>query len=393
MRVGLLFGKSGRSKKGIGITPISGLEDPLPDDGSGDGGTTEPDDPEPPPGDGGNAGPLAGLAEFESVMFDPGLQIARGWADGSLARVDHYDADLAFRFIRDYQNAGTNSDWHRGHIGGRDNYIDYVLRNGYSAGWNAYPIGVHHGWTIDGHQPSLDCLTALCDNPWIVEHPRENRRYQDYSREFAYGLLTLVMYEKAMGTQAMNNVTLGYPGIWSDPVEVIHAHMLDAMEHHLYQWRNNDYQYSGGSGYLRPFMAGLTCYSLVRYYELRGNTSWNAFFWPDILTCLKDFLGWMFETATTKEANPRRLWQGKGWIYTDRDTSTGGTNVTTDLNNLISPSYEFLGWWTGERKWIDYGDAQFNGIAIDNYFSIGESKQFIQMYVWVEDFFRWRNAF
>jgi hypothetical protein len=127
--------------------------------------------------------------------------------------------------------------------------------------------------------------------------------------------------------------------------------------------------------YVRPFMAGLTAEALIGYAEKKGKKD-------DILKAIKGGLDWLWKNMWVASAG--------AFKYTDRKTSTGGTNPAPDLNLLVAPAYAWIYSQTGDVKYRQQADHIFAGGVRKAFLS--NPKQFNQNYRWSFDYLRWREA-
>lgn len=387
----------------ISPNPDNHLNSRDPDgDGTEESGTTELNDP-------------PGMTAFENDMVDPGEQRAQDVIDGQLSNGDR-DVISAMVYIRDY--LGTTQPYDDAAVTKRDDLIQKINDVGMAL-HHLYFVGLGREYAAGGHQDSIDALQIAADEKcWARFSQAEgiNGDVSDkdanwhtmWSRESAFSMTTLLIYEDVVGKDNMVLADRDSGLDFSDP-DNSYLLLLHKMEHHLWQWRHNDYSdvatQDEQDEHMRPFMVGHTCFAISHFIERYGNDStawpksdmWGQYYWSDPMTAVEEMLEWLYEEALTRDGNDNRmrvLDDGDGygvWRYTDRDRDTGGTGITYDLENVISPAYNFLAQWTGEKKYIDYADQMFRTGHEKGY--KGAVKQFTQQYYRMYDFFNWRNQF
>ncbi len=317
-------------------------------------------------------------------------------------------------------------------IGYAVNFVDH--NNGRVPGYLYYPLGLYYNIVEQGFNGSSILRSMVENNPWTYL-TNDVRRNQVYSREMAYGLLTMIMYEKLVGVGNTNYTSNGRD------VDQRYEFSLLCMENHLYQWRNHDFSdplyTSRDATYMNPFMAAITCNSLQRYYdwmlETRGNGNlyWPTGNWATIPDAMNEFLTWMMDEAVVQDGTyagdriyqegpgaDHRLPEGGGsFMYIDSPTTGVGSpgSMAPDLNLLIAPVYGWVAHHYGNVD--DHGsgtpannggrlyqtnraDKLFYGAAHQNLSLISPSikenglgmKRFNQQLVWMDAFFRYRNG-
>lgn len=140
--------------------------------------------------------------------------------------------------------------------------------------------------------------------------------------------------------------------------------LIAAAQSHLEQWANNT------APYLRPFMVGLTAYSVARYADEIEPLG------------IRERL----QAVATKMKNELWLESARAFRYTDRIVvGPADLDPAPDLNLLIAPMYA----WLGDKE---FAGKVFNGGAEGAYLgNFDNMKQFNQNTQFIEEFSQWLN--
>lgn len=302
--------------------------------------------------------PLSSVANWESRMKSYGNTHCNNLASSSLSfdtklAATYYDAEFVFRQIGDYLK---DSFWYgcatRAESVYRDQYV--IANNGGVPGYWNFTQGLLQDYLATGDSTSKNAVNLLANNAAFAPDttPLSSTVSADYSREVAY---TIEAYLNAEELGAPRRARL--------------KSLVDQAFGHLDQWF-----ISKTAPYVRPFMVGLTAHALIVWYEKSGD--------PRVIPALTTALDWLWDHTWLPSSG--------AFMYTDRQTSSGGMEPAPDLNLLIAPAYGWLWHQTGTRRFIDRGDQIFTGGV--NGASITGAKQFNQSYRWSFDFLKWRAA-
>jgi hypothetical protein len=157
---------------------------------------------------------------------------------------------------------------------------------------------------------------------------------QEFSREVAYALETLISFQRAGNTLSGAQITRRHT-------------LIGYLKGHLAIWANNT------GTYCRPFMAAISCRTAIMYYT---HVSQDA----DIITKVAALADYLWTTCWRENSG---AWgPGQSFTYTDRtgfDAEDG--NTQPDLNAIICPLYAWLWYQTGVQIHRDRHDAIFTG--------------------------------
>jgi hypothetical protein len=266
----------------------------------------------------------------------------------------YYDAIRVYYQIADYTKDKSWLKYVKGALKGyRD---DYVLKNdGKIPGYWIFPHGLATDWKRNKDKKSSEALIALSKKASYAADttPAGWTVSSEKSREVAYVLNTLLLAEE-VGEDRQKRVEL----------------LVGQALGHYDQWF-----VSKKAPYVRPFMAALTAEALIGYAQKKGKKE-------EIQKAIKGGMDWLWKNMWVASAG--------AFKYTDRKTSTGGTNPAPDLNLLIAPVYAWLYHQTGEAKYRTQADHIFAGGVRKAFLS--SPKQFNQNYRWSFDYLRWRQA-
>ncbi len=251
----------------------------------------------------------------------------------------YYDGIWVYQQIKSYTGQGQ---WQNCINAARSVYRDrYVLANsgqvpGY---WN-----FSHGLSELGDGTSKSAIIALRDRAGYSSSatPLAASTSTEFSREVAFAIMT-----------HLHAVEIG-----QGDIPRLTALKEQALEH-LRQWRN------GQTDYVRPFMVALTAQALIEYDQKYHDSA--------ILIELQSTLNWLWDKTWLEGA--------QAFKYTDRSTSSGGTEAAPDLNLLIAPAYFWIYQQTGQTGFLAQADKIFIG-GVNQAF-LGNPKQFNQNYRWI----------
>jgi hypothetical protein len=301
---------------------------------------------------------IPGFAQWEQNMITYGRIHCEALKGNDLngeqkLAATYYDAESIFHQIGDY----TGDPYWRDCAQAAEGIYgkEYVVENDgrVPAYWN-FAEGLRRAWQINGDAVARRGVVLLATRASYAPDETElaETRPTEYSREVAYTILAYLEAEKVG--------------------EGRRARLLDLEEQalsHLNQWT-----VAQTAPYVRPFMVALTAQALIRYNEVSPD--------PRILPAVKTALDWIW----IKTWLPER----KAFMYTDRETSTGGMEPAGDLNLLIAPAFAWVYMQTGIEAYGARGDQIFEGGVGQAY--VTGAKQFNQNYRWSFDFVKWRNS-
>lgn len=168
----------------------------------------------------------------------------------------YYDAQWVFYQIADYTR--NKEPWYTyANFAERAYRDDYLIPNNFGAqGFRRFPHGMYEDFRRDG-DTTLEQLRLLRDNPaysQVAELTRGPNGRSGFSialsREVAYALEANVFAEKA-----------GLPRVAEDAGKTRVQWLLEMIENHLWEWRNQSFGDSS-TGHVAPFMMGLTGYTM-----------------------------------------------------------------------------------------------------------------------------------
>lgn len=279
----------------------------------------------------------------------------------------------------------------------RDNYV--LLRNGVVADWRRFPKGLFYHYQLTEDQASYDAVIALRDGRTVGTgnpgaHP--NMAHASWIREMSYWLQAHIWAEKLDGSQDAAKVQI----------------YIDYLENHLRQIRNNDFTdpSRNDQNFMQGFYMGLVGMALIEWYEFHGNKYWSSDNWETIPDAIKDVFGWMMDQGPNGakviddgSSDPNI---GKPfWIENYNDTEYGlfrafnqssrKTTPYTDVQNLITPIYYWIGMHFNDEEFIILGDKVFAGAVHFQTFARGSSfgKRYGQQYSQIFKGLRWRQEY
>lgn len=265
----------------------------------------------------------------------------------------YYDAMWVYQQIYDYT---LDPYWLNCINAARAIYRDqYAVPNGGNVPgyWN-FTHGLTEDYLRTGNTASRAAAIQLAQNGAFMRDTTQAWETEDdlASRETAYAIMNYLHEE-----------TLGNPRRARLSLVVSHAHG------HLNQWF-----VSQTADYVRPFMLALTAHALISYDEQVG----DAQVLPELITAAD----WIWAHTW--------LPASRAFMYTDRNTSSGGQEAAPDLNMLIAPMFAWLYNQTGEQRFLDRFDSIFQG-GVQNAWLVG-GKQFNQNYRRMGDYMRLRTS-
>ena len=302
--------------------------------------------------------PIPLLAQWQSQMLSYGHTHCDAFSNTGVSfdtklLATYYDAIWVYQQIYDY----TLDPYWLGCVNAARNiYRDqYAAPNGGTVPgyWN-FTHGLTQDFLRTGNTTSRAVAIQLAQNGAFMRDTTQAWETEDdlASREAAYAIMNY-----------LNEETLGNPRRSRLGLVVSHAHG------HLNQWF-----VSQTADYVRPFMLALTAHALISYDEQVGDAS--------VLPALTHAADWIW-THTW-------LPNSKAFMYTDRNTSSGGQEAAPDLNMLIAPLFAWLYHQTGEQRFLDRFDAIFQG-GVQHAWLVG-GKQFNQNYRRMGDYMRLRTS-
>ena len=318
------------------------------------------------------APPIPSLSQWEENMKSYSRKFMstpiNGKANETL--VWYYDGIKVYYQIAEYTNdkswltgAKTCRDWYRDkYIFGRPSHVD---------GWRMFPHGLMLDYLKTGDDNDKKAVEIMEKNGAFSDRSIDYAKTSTYnlksvelSREVAYNINVHVVAQ-ALGVASFSkqdpyiDIALGHIKIWND-----------WMKSHSASF---PYLSDGGKTGFQPFMAGLTCEALIRYYESKGADPYKK---TEIIAAISELATLMWDAAFIK---------GQNTLYYESNRK----GPAPDLNLLICPLYGWLWHRTGDKGFIDKGDALFQGGIAGAYLSGG--KQFSQNYRWSFDYVKWRK--
>ena len=301
---------------------------------------------------------IPAIAEWQAQMLQYGQQHCTQLGNTSLTSdarlaLTYYDAQWVFQQMAGYT---ANPSWLDCANAARSIYRDqYVLiYDGRTPGYWNFTFGLAADYITTNNQTSKGALLLLAHNASYAVDSTPLAWTQDstLSREVAYAIMSY-----------LNSEAIGEPR--RPRLYDLANQALD----HINQW-----MVQGNAPWVRPFMVGLTSQALIYYYEKTMD--------PRVQPALTTAADWLWDHLWLESAG--------AFSYTDRQTSTGGTEPAPDLNLLIAPMYAWLYYQSGEVRFKERGDKIFAGGVNGAY--LNGAKQFNQNYRWSFDFVRWRTT-
>lgn len=306
----------------------------------------------------------ASVARWRENMTTHGATVAAGLLTQDPATLDsfgdtYYDAARVF-----YQVADATKDlkWtspavHAARLY-RDGYVFWDGNDGRVQGYWLFSRGLrmHHERT--GDPRSAEAVLALARNGGFSSDAAKLDELAPVtvSREVAYAI------DAHLDAEA-----LGVPH--RARTDELVAVALGHIEQWLQTPRTNPYFY------VRPFMVGLTCESLIAYDAAYHDTR--------ILAAVRAILDHIWVTCWLPDM--------RCFTYTDVATTpdnTGGHEPAPDLNLLICPAFAWVYKMTGEFVWKERADLAFMG-GVDGT-TMWDAKHYNQQYRWSPDYLTWR---
>ena len=260
----------------------------------------------------------------------------------------------------------------------RDNYVLFHQGGNAVRDWRRFPKGLYFHYQDTEDQDSYDAVLLLRDGKTEgTGNPAGNSNFANASwiREMSYWLQAHTWAEKLDDSRDAGRV----------------QKYVEYLENHLHQIRN------GTSS--QAFYMGLIGMALIEWYEHAGNEYWPAGNWATIPDALEDFYGWMIDQGPdgakmlsgSRAGDP--FWiedyndSGTGMFY----SSMGGSAPYTEVQNLITPIYYWIGMYRNDHEFIKLGDKVFAGAVTHS--SPGSPKAFGQhVYIAVQGL-RWRQKY
>ena len=328
------------------------------------------------------------LATWEANMLSFGTTHCNNFAAGtpeSNFGNTYYDAQRVYQHIYAYTG---NASWLTCADNVEASYRDwYVMpNNGSVPGYWKFTTGLRMDWERDADSVSKSAALLLATNGAYCSDgtPLAWTAPADLSREVAYCLVAYIN-EELLGNPRRTRLTQA--GVDND--------FVDQALDHLDQWLitkdfvnpsfwappcNDKYYY-------QPFMVGITVQSLIRFWDLTGDSRVQ----PAVTTALDTM--W---TDAWVAADEGMWYENCKVLPTDPWPVVGGTR---DLNLLIAPGYAWLYERTGNTGYRDKADALFaggvgdgsgNGVAGGAW--LGGSKQFNQNYIYSFEYVTLRST-
>ncbi len=302
------------------------------------------------------APPLPEVHKWESTM----RSLAAKWCDASdpaqvmyfgvETQVWFYDGADVYYKIADYLK---NPAWQACGTNIARQYRDYVIANkGKVPGWRVFPRGLARAYELTGDSSYRDAVAYLALNGLMAPFGGQVR--DDYIRETAFALESMVTYERLTGKRAPKLTTA--------------ADLLLGIFDQLFV--------SDTFTYHQIFMDGLAMRALIDYWDLTRD--------PRAPLAIKIALDWIWDHAWLPAKkrlmiNPELLGPRCFW---------GCQRPDTGLINLTAPAYAWYWTYSGDWTYLERGDAMFSH-ALDEDISFS-GKIFSQNYTWSFDYVKWR---
>ena len=298
------------------------------------------------------------FARWETQMKSYGETNCQRLRNKSLSYDDrlsdtYYDAEWVFYRIADYTG---DSSWKSCALAAQSVYRDEYLfpNSGKMPGYWNFSTGLAENFIRTGDKRSKEAVLMLSRDAAFArdETALSETENADLSREVAYLILTYLNAEKV-----------------GEPRRARLTDLVNQALGHMDQWfvkRNTPY--------VRPFMAGLTAYSLIAYNEKTPDAR--------IMPALIRAADWLWDHTWIPAS--------EAFMYTDRKVQSGGQEPAPDLNMLVAPMYGWLYKQTGQQKFRERGDQIFAGGVKFAYLNRG--KQFNQNYRLSFDYVKWRGS-
>lgn len=313
-----------------------------------------------------NNSDLAAFAEWQADMLSFGATYAaylaehkndsapgQSFFENELILRVYYDAERVFHNIADYTG---NATWRTAAADARHLYNRWMVANGYVLpGYWKFTQGARMAWQLNNaDSQAVDIINGLANfgafSPDSV--PLGSMASEALSREVAY---TMNCY--------MDQELIG--GAHRAKLEDLLDLILDTGGH-IDQWF-----VTGPPANFAPFMFGLTCEALIRYFHEQTEDA-------RILPAIILGANWIWDNAWSDT-------YGQFYYRLDFPDWEAGS----ELNLLICPLYWWLYKQTGNAIYLTRGDAIFNA-GIPTAF-MGPFKQWNQVYRWTFDGLLWRD--
>jgi hypothetical protein len=307
------------------------------------------------PNNGGDAAGIPQLAQWKANMNKFGRENCSALRNGgdfdSRLLGTYYDAQWVYLQIAEY--TGDNS-WMSCADAAEAVYRDEYVRpnDGRIPGFWNFTHGLTQDYLRTNDGVSRQSALTLAQNAAFArDNTPEDTSNVDYSREVAYAIHAY-----------LNAELLGAPR------RARLSQLVDQAVGHINHW-----VVTQDVPYVRPFMVALTAHALIAYHEQVGDRN--------MVPVIQKAMDWLWDHLWLPDAG--------AFMYTDRQTDTGGTEAAPDLNLLIAPAYAWLYHQTGSEAARQRADAIFAGGVKGAFLNNG--KQFDQSYRWSFDFVRWRT--
>ena len=315
------------------------------------------------------------LAQWEEDMVTYGKQ----WGEAirnennysTQLPMHYYDARRIHLQIADY--TGDAEPWESYARAAGDVYDRYLRDNDFgTAGYMRFPHGLFIDWERNNNSTARNYLIRMRDNG-AFSNPDTNNwadswYRQRYSREVAYALQNHMLAERAGEPRQTERVNL-------------YADMALA---HVEIWTTGNFIHSDSNWqFVQAFMAGLTASALIEYYERSVEIGSPDERVPEALETLAD---WLWDNMWVADVN------GTGYgafsHVTPRVVGVGSESPSPDLSLLIAPMYGWLYRETGASRFLERGDAVFEGGVM--LADLGGAKRFNQNYRNSFEYVEWR---
>lgn len=268
----------------------------------------------------------------------------------------YYDGERVYRQAASYTG---NNAWLTAAADSRHIYNRWMVANGHVLpGYWKFTQGPRMAWEANNSDTqAVDIINGLANfgafSPDTV--PLSSMESEALSREVAY-TMNCYMDQELVG------------GAHRDKLEDLLDLILDT-DGHIDQWF-----VTGPVANFAPFMFGLTCEALIRYYHEQAEDA-------RIIPAIALGANWMWDNAWSDVYNkfPERL-NAPYW------------ENGSELSLLICPLYWWLYKQTGNVTYKTRGDIIFNTGMENAFFGVSpQHKQYNQIYRWTPDGLLWRS--
>jgi len=324
----------------------------------------------------------AAMEQWEENMVMYGTEVWNSLSTPDPLGATYYDGLKVFQSIAQYTH---DSSWYTAADRVKQIYGDeFVLdptncyqdetptvKVGCVPGYWVFTTGLTMDYLRTGDPKSKEAVLALAR--WGVEHPPfDGAESPARSREVAYAIRALLDAERVGAPRDPDLVT--YVGYALDHLN----QWFVSKTFRIPAWAVDDlHDPSVGKYYVQPFMIGITCEALIRWYDATGDAR--------VLPAITIAADWLWQRAwrPTEEAFAYEL------LGPTEAGPFPDAYAAPDLNLLIAPVYAWIYKQTGNVAYRDRADRIFVGGVTGA--TLQDGKHFNQNYHWSYDYLRWRG--